>query len=372
MTAFPSLDNLPAPVAPTQNSNLKESAQPRRSQESVLLTSAADIEPECTDWLWNGWLAYGKLHLLAGSPGVSKTTLAMTLAATISNGGQFPDGSIAKRGKGLIWTSEDDPKDVLLPRLIAAGADRNNIRFVQGVNHSRTGNRNFDPSKDFPLLKEAIQNERDISFMVIDSIADAVSGDGAKNNQVRRALSPLKTFSEEMRIATLGITHFNKNISGKAISRIIDSVAFVGLPRVVMVAFKKRNNGSLIMRAKSNIGPDSGGYSFDGSMEPLRGYPMSAWRIRWGEYVEGTADEHLVDAESADTEPTKEIDRAEQWLTAEFSDGCRRRSDEIEALAKAEGISAPTMRRAKQQLGYPSKKYADGWYILPPSFHKNE
>lgn len=341
--------------------------------ESVILTSAADIEPECTHWLWPGWLATGKIHLLAGSPGVSKTTIAMELAAIVSSGGQFPDGSIAKRGKVLIWTSEDDPKDVLLPRLIAAGCDRSQIRFVQGVNHSRKGHRNFDPSKDFQLLKETVNQEKDIEFMVIDSVADAVSGDGAKNNQVRRALSPLKTFSEEMRIATLGITHFNKNLTGRAISRIIDSVAFVGLPRVVMVAFKKRNNGSLIMRAKSNIGPDSGGYEFDGSIEPLRDYPdISAWRIQWGDSVEGTADEHLRDAEAPDVEPDKEIDRAERWLESEFSDGCRRRSDEIESLAKEQGISQPTLVRAKKRLGYPSKKYADGWYILPPSFHKNE
>ncbi len=51
-------------------------------------------------------------------------------------------------------------------------------------------------------------------------------------------------------MATLVITHFNKNVNGRVMSRIIDSMAFVGLPRVVIVAFKKHGNGSLIMCAK--------------------------------------------------------------------------------------------------------------------------
>lgn len=340
-------------------------SEPSPATETVVLRSAASIVPRRIDWLWDGWLAVGKLHLLAGAPGTAKTTIALTLGAAISRGGQFPDGSYAKRGKVLIWSSEDDPRDTLIPRLIAAGADLNNIHIVESVNHNK-GKRVFDPSRDFPLLKSAVEQVGNVSFMVIDSVADAVAGDAGKNNQVRRALAPVKEFAEEMGIATLGITHFNKNVTGKAMSRIIDSVAFVGLPRVVMIAFKKRGNGSLMMRAKSNIGPDTGGYEFYTYVEPLIEYDgITANRVGWKDYVEGSADDHLRDAESTNEEPEKEIDRAKEFLTAEMADGFRQRSADLDERAKEHGISKYSLHRARKEIGMKSKKVGDVWYVYP-------
>ncbi|NLB13828.1 MAG: AAA family ATPase, partial [Gammaproteobacteria bacterium] len=52
----------------------------------VDLHRASDIQPTPIRWLWPGWLARGKLHILAGAPGVAKTTIAMHLAACITTG----------------------------------------------------------------------------------------------------------------------------------------------------------------------------------------------------------------------------------------------------------------------------------------------
>ena len=37
--------------------------------DGVILTCAADLTPRPIRWLWPGWLALGKLHILAGAPG---------------------------------------------------------------------------------------------------------------------------------------------------------------------------------------------------------------------------------------------------------------------------------------------------------------
>lgn len=99
-------------------------------QPIVELVSAEATEPAPIDRVWDGWLAKGKLQLLAGQPGAGKTTLALALAATTSIGGIWPDGSQATEGNVVIWSGEDDPKDTLVPRLIAAGADRTRVHFV--------------------------------------------------------------------------------------------------------------------------------------------------------------------------------------------------------------------------------------------------
>ena len=55
--------------------------------EIVDLVKASDIIPEATDWIWEGWLAAGKMHILGGSPGTGKTTISLSLAAVLSSGG---------------------------------------------------------------------------------------------------------------------------------------------------------------------------------------------------------------------------------------------------------------------------------------------
>ena len=39
---------------------------------TVRLQCASDITPEAIRWLWNGWLAKGKLHIFAGQAGTGK------------------------------------------------------------------------------------------------------------------------------------------------------------------------------------------------------------------------------------------------------------------------------------------------------------
>ena len=61
--------------------------------DGVVLVSGADLTPEPVCWLWPYWLAMGKLHILAGAPGQGKTTIVLAMAATVTVGGRWPDGS---------------------------------------------------------------------------------------------------------------------------------------------------------------------------------------------------------------------------------------------------------------------------------------
>jgi putative DNA primase/helicase len=105
-----------------------------RGGRRVTLTRCSELQPMAVRWLWNGWLPLCKLTILAGSPGTGKTTLALALAAIITTGGKWPDGSqCMKKGNVLIWSGEDGICDTLMARLVANGADLDRCIIISGV-----------------------------------------------------------------------------------------------------------------------------------------------------------------------------------------------------------------------------------------------
>jgi putative DNA primase/helicase len=135
------------------------------------------------------------------------------LAATITIGGRWPDGTQAAVGDVVIWSGEDDVKDTLVPRLIAAGADLRRVRFVTSTTGER-GSRAFDPSTNMDALSEAIA-DRPPALLIVEPVVSAVACDSHKNAEVRRALQPLVDLAMTRRCAVLGITHLTKGTEGR-------------------------------------------------------------------------------------------------------------------------------------------------------------
>lgn len=341
-----------------------EPPPPPDTAPRVILRRGCDVEPVPIDWLWSGWLAAGKLHLIGGAPGTGKTTVAVGLAATLSSGGRWPDGSRARAGSVVIWSGEDDNADTLNPRLRAAGADLQRVHTVGGV-IDQGESFPFDPSRDMAALRDAISALPDVRLMVIDPVVSAISGDSHKNAEVRRGLQPLVDLAGELRCALLGVTHFSKGTSGRdPVERITGSLAFGALARMVWVAAKQDTDDDrparrVLLRAKSNIGPDGGGFAYDLRQEPLPDYPdIETSRVIWGDAIEGTAREVLADAE-AQGEDAEERRDAVSWLRELLSGGVLP-VNEVKRQADDAGHAWRTVQRAMRAAGVESKRSGFG------------
>jgi hypothetical protein len=339
----------------------------------AILTRGDTINPEPIAWLWPEWLAAGKLHLLAGAPGTGKTTIALKLAATVTCGGRWPDGSPAEAGSVVIWSGEDDPADVLIPRLIASGADMARVRIVDGI-IGPDGRGAFDPARDVDLLAAAISDVQDARLLIVDPIVTAVAGDSHKNAEVRRGLQPLVDMAHAQRFALLGITHLSKGTAGRdPVERVTGSLAFGALARVVLMAAKTKPDDDkpaqrLLMRGKSNVGPDEGGYSYELRQSELAEHPgVFASSVQWVGAVQGTARELMADAEDLGDERGAGSD-TDEFLRELLSDGPRP-AKEIYAEAKGAGYSEDSMKRAKVRIGASVHKQgmAGGWVWQLPS-----
>lgn len=161
------------------------------------LVEMSGVKPEAVEWLWKGYLAKGKNTLFAGDPGVGKSMLTLYVAAQISRGGQWPDGSPAPCGNVLLLCGEDGLADTVRPRLDAHGADVSRISVLTGV-HDATGTHHaINLARDLDVVRDAIVDVNPL-VVIIDPVAAHLGRtDSYKDAEVRGVLAPLFALAEK-------------------------------------------------------------------------------------------------------------------------------------------------------------------------------
>jgi len=361
------------PLAELVDSGADDAARRRAGsavEPAVRMIRGDAVALEPVRWLWPGFLPAGMLTILGGAPGCGKTTIALSLAATVTRGGAWPDGSRCNQaGDVMIWSGEDGHA-VTAARLKAAGAEMRRIHFIDGI----TGNEGeaFDPGGDMLLLEATAEALPAARLLILDPIVSAVAGDGHKSNDVRRALQPVVTLGQRLGCAVLGITHFSKGTMGRdPIERVTGSIAFAALARLVLVAAKVKAKPvddaeprRVFMRAKSNIGPDDGGFAY--ALERVEVAPeVEGQRVRWLEALDGTARELLADAE-AETDDDDGPEDAAGWLRELLRAGPVA-SREVKKHADEAGFAWRTVQRAMRKAGAKSERRGFGkpaeWFL---------
>lgn len=322
---------------------------------SVEILPGSAYNPEQIRWLWRDWLALGKLHLLAGSPGTGKTTIALNLAAAITSGRPWPDDTGQDPGDVLIWSGEDGITDTLLPRFLAAGGDANRLHFVN-VSRDQGRERQFDPATDMVELGKAAVEIPALRLLILDPVVSAITGDSHKNTETRRGLQPVVGLAASLGCAVLGITHLSKNSSGREpLDRVTGSVAFGAVARVVLATVKAADPDAprRLVRAKSNLGPDTGGFAYTLIGAPVPGHNFHAQGVEWGEPLEGSARELMAieDPEGAATAAAE----AQEFLADMLAAGPVT-TLELRAAANAHGHAWRTLQRIKDDLGIVATK----------------
>lgn len=320
---------------------------------SPVLLRLADIEPEGVSWIWSGRIAKGKLTLLDGDPGTGKSTLALNLAAAISTGGILPGGDRVTPADVVILSAEDGAADTIRPRIDAAGGDPRRIHLLTAVLTSE-GEEAPDLCSHIPIIRAAVERTK-AALVIIDPLMAYLGPDvnSHRDQDIRRTLSPLSKMAEETGTALVVVRHLNKSAGGQAIYRGGGSIGIAGAARVVLLVAKdpEDEDRRILAVVKNNLAKFPESLAFR-----LQGVGHVA-RVEWdSEPVSYTADELLAvsvqdpDGQEEKTDQKTAKETAQEWLIQLLWKGPVP-SKEIPAQIKEAGLSAKTVRRARESLG---------------------
>jgi putative DNA primase/helicase len=357
----------------------------KAKSRGLVCVCASEVEPKKYEWVWRGRIARGKHTTIAGDPGLGKSQIAISIAAAVTNGGHWPcDEGRAPLGNVIILSAEDGIEDTVIPRLIAAGANRDRVHIVKAT-FERGKARAFDLRADLDLLEEKIRDVGDVALIIVDPISAYLGGkvDSHKNAETRAVLTPFGELADRANVAVVSVTHLNKASAGqsvKALYRVIGTIAFTAAPRAVFLVTEDPDDASrcLFLQGKNNIAAPQQGLALRKLQTMVgAGEDIIASHIGWELHpVSNTADETIGGSGGGGDAATAKEDAAE-FLKAVLSAGPMAVPD-LEKEARSAGYlrddqpisQSKPFRSARKLLGIasyqPKGVRAGGWlWALP-------
>lgn len=317
--------------------------------------SLADVEPEQVEWLWPCRVPLGKITVLDGDPDNGKSVLTTDLCARVSVGRALPDGTLTKAAGAVILSAEDGAADTIRPRFDAAGGDPAKVRLLGLIPEDEEYERVLSIPEDVPILEQCIR-QVGASLVVIDPIMAFLSSEvnANRDQDVRRALTPLAKMAERTGAAVVIIRHLNKAVGMSALYRGGGSIGIIGAARSGLMVGRHPEDESLRVLAgqKNNLSlpPESLVYGIETAAN-------GAARIGYKGTTDTNAQQLLK--VPGDEEERSALSEAKEFLLGELEDGPMT-ARQVKKNARDADVSERTLKRAKQALGVKSEKENDG------------
>ena len=236
-------------------------------------TETANVSPSprmLSRWLWPNVIPRSSLTVVDGDPGIGKSLITLDLAARVTLGSPWPDGSAGgDPGTALLYSGEDHLASTILPRLLAAGADP---RRLCGLGITKNSN-------GLPLLpRDSERIEADLhqyrpDLVVFDPLAMFLPDMG----NVRRAMTELVQLAASSGAAFVLVRHLMKESRSRALHRGLGSVGIIGAARsgYLVAPDPSDRSRSVLTPTKSNLGPAPAALAF--RVGVAKGHAVIEW-----------------------------------------------------------------------------------------------
>jgi putative DNA primase/helicase len=171
----------------------------------------------------------------------------------------------------------------------AAGAGLEPVEIVSMV-RDNDKDRMFSLVTDLTLLRQRIAEVGDVRLVLIDPVSAYLGVgriDSFRTSDVRSVLAPVVDLAAELKVAIVGIMHFNKKVDvTNALLRISDSLAFGATARhVYAVVDDSENKRKLFVKGKNNLArSDIKGLAYEFGLRQVRHDGNTAEEI-WAPHI---------------------------------------------------------------------------------------
>lgn len=323
----------------------EELARPR-------FTRLSEVEPERVAWLWPGRVPLGKITTVDGDPGLGKSTLVEgEMAARVTTGSPWPDGSPCPRGAVIVLTAEDGLADTIRPRLDAHGADASRVVCFEAVEFGPDEERLPSLSLDVARIEAAVISEG--ALLVIIDVLMAFLGsrtDSYRDQDMRAALTPLAKMAERTGCAVVVLRHLSKTGGANALYRGGGSIGIIGAARsgLLVAPDPDEPDRRVLAVVKANLAAPVPALAFRLVPDDEHGCA----RVAWDGETTHTASQLL---EHREPEERSAGDEAVDFLT-DLLGGGPLPAAEVKRLARAAGLAERTVDRARSRAGVETKR----------------
>lgn len=361
---------LPWQVEPSTNghqpdSNPFNNSQAKEDMRKAIL-GAAHMKIEEVEWLWEGYILSSALCMLIGDGDIGKGNFCAWLISHLSLG-DLPGKYLGKPVKSLFVSTEENYNIATIPRLLAHGADLNQIHLYDINKHPLTLN-NANQKTLFEILVE-----EDIKIVILDPIFDLFPSDKSDNSEkdVRAILVPLQQSAISTGITTIGIRHENKH-STSVKNKGMGSKAFFTVPRSSLrfAAHPHDPELAIMSNHKANYGPKSSRsltYTINTVEVVKDGTTVKTAKFEWGETTHYSAQDVMdygmmttEEKSKSTTDESKALFFVKQYFTSHHREG-QVPSKEIYSSGLERGHKEHTLRRAIKSLEAISVKGVGGF-----------
>jgi len=227
---------------------LEQEAQETRGPRFIRRL-ACDVKTRRVTWLWPNVMPMGMVTIIQGDPDIGKTFVAVDVVARVTRGHGFPfyrgkDQGEPVKGAVVYITSEGVKDKILVPRLVAAGADLSKVEIIEGLYDKRRSFEILDINKHLPELSADLKNNPDIKVVVIDPIASHLNPKININGtlEMRTAMDCLNRFAEEVGCALPVVSHLNKDVRKPSMYRSAGSGQIMAAVKASWAVVKKPND----------------------------------------------------------------------------------------------------------------------------------
>lgn len=343
--------------AQSSRSSPKEPSPPATNSEvGLMITNMGDVEPETPEWLWPNRYVANAVNILSGDPGSGKTFLCCHMAAAVTRGAPWPDGTgTAPRGSVLIVSSEDPP-GILRKRLDDHGADPQKVSILTGVRDGQQ-RKGFDLNQHLQALERVLDAMPDLRLLILDPITAYMGKTNSNSNaEVRVTLDPVTELAARRKITIMGVNHHNKRQDLNYIYRGLGSMGFVGVARSswAVVVDKEDPDVCILAPVKTNYSVKPTGLRYR-LIDGVVTFEPGVWAGKLDDQVQQPRNSKL------------RIEECAAWLKDRLSSGAVLSASIFEE-AKEQGFNKDLCFRAKERLGVQCKKagFKAGWFWTLP------